>query len=171
MNKSRAQGIFATKNLVLMAMLIALNIILSRFLSVAAWNIKIGFAFLPVVIAAIYLGPLQAAIVGGVGDFLGAMIFPIAAYFPGFTVTAFFVGLTYGLFLHKKQSILCILGAVVLTELVGSLLLNTLWISMLFGSPFLPLMVTRLVQVCAMSVVEIISIRVLCKLPVHVQHA
>ena len=51
---------FTTKQLVIIAMLVALNVILSRFLSIAAWNIKIGFAFVPVVFAALYLGPWQA---------------------------------------------------------------------------------------------------------------
>ena len=38
----------STQHLVFMALMIALNIILSRFLSIAAWNLKIGFAFVPV---------------------------------------------------------------------------------------------------------------------------
>ena len=84
---------FTTKQLVIIAMLVALNVILSRFLSIAAWNIKIGFAFVPVVFAALYLGPWQAALVGALGDFIGATLFPIAAYFPGFTITAAIVGL------------------------------------------------------------------------------
>lgn len=149
---------FSTQQLVLMAVLIAANVVLSRFLSISAWNIKIGFAFVPVVIAAIYMGPLQAALVGALGDFVGATLFPIGAYFPGFTATAFLVGLTYGLFLHKKQNAALIFAAVVCTELIGSLLLNTLWISILYGSPFLPLMFTRVFQVIVMAVMEVLVI-------------
>ncbi len=37
-----------TQRLVIMALLVAISIILSRFLSIAAWNLKIGFAFVPV---------------------------------------------------------------------------------------------------------------------------
>ena len=147
-----------TQQLVMMAMLIACNVILSRFLSIAAWNIKIGFAFVPVVLAAVYLGPVQAALVGALGDFIGAILFPIGAYFPGFTLTAFLVGLTYGLFLHKKQNFVLILSAVVLTEVIGSLLLNTLWISVLYGAAFLPLLATRVFQVVIMAVAETVVI-------------
>lgn len=101
-----------TKNLTTMALLIALEIILSRFLSLSAWNTKIGFSFVPVVIAAILLGPVYAGIVGALADFIGAILFPIGAYFPGFTLTAFLTGMVYGLFLYKQQSLPRILGAV-----------------------------------------------------------
>ena len=150
-----------TKHLVLMAMLIALHVILSRFLSLSAWNIKIGFAFVPVVCAALYLGPWQAALVSALGDFFGATLFPIAAYFPGFTVTAALVGLTYGLLLHQKQSTIRILAAVLATELVGSLLLNTFWIHLLFSAPFLALLPPRILQSLVMGLVELSVIRIL----------
>lgn len=162
---------FSTQQLVLMAMLIAANVVLSRFLSISAWNIKIGFAFVPVVVAAIYMGPLQAALVGALGDFIGAILFPIGAYFPGFTATAFLVGFTYGIFLHKKQNNARIFGAVVLTEVVGSLLLNTLWISILYGSPFLPLMATRVFQVLVMGAAEFLVVRSMTGVFFRVQHA
>lgn len=148
-----------TQQMVLMAALIAAHVVLSRFLSIAAWNIKIGFAFVPVVLAALYMGAWQAALVGALGDFIGAILFPIAAYFPGFTVTAFLTGLVYGLFLHKGRSSAAILGAVLVTEIGGSLLLNTLWISILFGAPFAPLMATRVFQVVIMGFVEFVAIR------------
>lgn len=161
---------FSTQQLVFMAVLIAMNIILSRFLSIAAWNLKIGFAFLPVVAAAIYMGPWQAAIVGALGDLLGATMFPIGAYFPGFTVTAFLVGLTYGYFLHKKQDWKRIFLAVFLTEFVGSLLLNTFWISVLYGSPFFPLLYTRIFQVVVMGIVEAVVIRSMTGVLVRLPH-
>lgn len=162
---------FSTQQLVLMALLIAVNVVLSRFLSISAWNIKIGFAFVPVVMAAIYMGPLQAATVGALGDFVGAILFPIGAYFPGFTLTAFLVGLAYGIFLHKKQSNALIFIAVILTEVIGSLLLNTLWISILYGSPFIPLMATRVFQVFVMGVMEFLVVRSMIGVFYRVQHA
>jgi len=161
----------STQQLVMMAMLIAVNVVLSRFLSISAWNIKIGFAFVPVVVAAIYMGPVQAALVGALGDFVGAVLFPIGAYFPGFTLTAALVGFTYGVFLHKKQNNTLIFGAVVLTELFGSLLLNTLWISILYGSPFLPLLVTRVFQVVIMIITEMLVISCIISKLFRVRHA
>ena len=146
---------FSTRTLTSMALLIALEIVLSRFLSISAWNTKIGFAFVPVVIAAILLGPLYAGIVGAAADFLGALLFPIGAYFPGFTLTAFLMGLCYGLFLYRNQSFPRILGAVAVHQLILSLLLNTLWISLLYGSPYDPLLVSRLPQCAILAAVQL----------------
>lgn len=148
-----------THRLVMMSILIASSIILSRFLSIPGWNFKIGFAFVPIVLAAILLGPIPAAIVAAVADYLGAILFPIASYFPGFTFTAFIVGAIYGVFLYKKQTMKNIVFAVITTELLGSLCLNTLWISVLFGTPFWALLPTRLIQVLVMTAVEVIVIR------------
>lgn len=162
--------LFTTQQLVMMGILIAIHIILSRFLSISAWNLKIGFAFLPIVFAAIYLGPWHAAFVGAVGDFLGATFFPIGAYFPGFTITAFLVGFIYGVFLHKKQGWKQIISAVLITEIGGSLLLNTLWISVLYGSPVLPLMATRVFQVVVMVCIDCVLIRCVADISKKVNH-
>ena len=161
MEKKRSR--ITTKELVIMAVLIAVEIVLSRFLSISAWNTKIGFAFVPVVVAAILLGPVQAGIVGAVADVLGAVLFPIGAFFPGFTLTAFLTGLVWGLFLHKEQTLPRVLGAVAVNQLILSLLLNTFWISVLYGSPFKPLLVTRLPQTGILTVVQIVVILVLAK--------
>ena len=91
------------KAMVTCAALIAAAIVLSRFLSINAWNLKIGFTFVPVFIAAYLYGPIGGAVVGGIADFIGAILFPIGAYFPGFTLTCVITGAVYGLLLHKKQ--------------------------------------------------------------------
>lgn len=148
-----------TQQIVLMAALIAINVILSRFLSISAWNFKISFSFVPVVIAALYLGTWQAGIVGGIGDFIGAMLFPIAQYFPGFTLVALLTGVSYGFFLHKKQTFPRILCVVIFVELIGSVLLNSLWISLLHGTPYWAILPPRLVQASVMIVVKCIVIR------------
>ena len=166
---------FSTKTLTTLAMLTAIEIILSRFLSVNAWNIKIGFNFVPIVVAAILYGPIAAGIVAALGDFLGAILFPIGAYFPGFTLTAFLTGCVFGVFLHEKdekdalpsedgedkksgKGWLRIIAAVGINQLVLSLFLNTLWISILYGSPYGPLLATRVVQCLILTAVQLICI-------------
>ena len=153
-----------TRTLTLSALLTALEIVLSRFLSISAWNTKIGFAFVPVVLAALLLGPLSAGIVAALADFLGALLFPVGPYFPGFTLTAFLMGLCYGLFLHGKQSFMRILLAVAVHQFVLSLLLNTLWISLLYGSPYGPLLLSRLPQCGLLTAVQLVVIPVLVRL-------
>ncbi|MBQ9648122.1 MAG: folate family ECF transporter S component [Oscillospiraceae bacterium] len=156
---------FDTKMLATLGVLLAMDIVLTRFLSVSAWNIRIGFGFIPVVLAAMLFGPLPAAIVAALADLLGAILFPTGPYFPGFTLTAFLTGLTFGLLIYKKQSVRNTVAAVVIVQFVLGLLLNTLWISTLYHSPFVPLLATRVVQSALLSVVQFVTIRVLAKLP------
>lgn len=152
-----------TKMIVTMGLLIALEIVLSRFLAINTWNIKIGFNFVPIVAAAILYGAVPAGIVAAMGDFLGALLFPIGAYFPGFTLTAFLMGLVFGLFLHEKQTLLRTLGAVAINQLILSLFLNSLWISILYSSPYWPLLATRVVQCAILAPVQVIVIQLMAR--------
>lgn len=157
-NKERRSNV---NRLVIMGVLIAMDVILTRFLSIQTPITRIGFAFVARVIAAIILGPLQAAAVGGIADFVGMLAFPSGTYFPGFTLTAAMFGLIYGLFLHKKVTPVRIVGAVVTSQIVCSLGLNTLWLTIMTGSSFLALLSTRLIQALVTGAVQIVTIFVL----------
>ncbi|MBR5269056.1 MAG: folate family ECF transporter S component [Anaerotignum sp.] len=156
-----------THRIVLMAMLAAIQIVLSRFLSINLWNLKIGFAFVPIALAGMLLGPMGAGLTGMVADLIGATLFPSGAFFPGFTLTAFITAFGYGFFLQKKQNMPNILAAVLFSEIVGTLLLNTKWLSILYGTPFLPIFITRVGQAVGMGIVEVIVIRLLAKYVPH----
>lgn len=132
-----------------------MEIVLSRFLSIHTWNVKISFSFIPIVMAAMLFGALEAGIVAALGDILGAFMFPVGPYFPGFTVTAFLTGVLFAMFLKKKQSLARTVIAVLLVQLIGSLMMNTYFISILYGAPFKALFVTRIYQAAVMAVVQI----------------
>lgn len=151
----------SVKNITLMAMLIAIEIVLSRFCSVQAWNVKIGFAFIAPVTAAILMGPVQAVVVAGVADLLGAIMFPIGPYFPGFTLNSCLNGLVWGLFLHKKPSIPKAAIAVGINQFIIGLFLTTFWISVLYGSPYVSLLPVRFTQACILFVAQFVTISVL----------
>ena len=59
-----------THRIVLMAMLAAIQIVLSRFLSINLWNLKIGFSFVPIALAGMLLGPVGAGLTGMVANTL-----------------------------------------------------------------------------------------------------
>lgn len=141
--------------LLALAMLTALEIVLNRFASIRTWNLKIGFSFIPIAAAAILYGPLGGALVAGLGDLIGAILFPNGPFFPGFTATALLTGLVFGLFLKKSLKPLSVVLAVGINQLLLSLLLNTLWISILYGSPFFPTLVSRLPQCAILIPVQI----------------
>ena len=152
------------KTMVSCGVLVAAAIVLSRFLSINTWNLKIGFTFIPIFLAGYLYGPFKGALVGGIADLVGAILFPIGAYFPGFTLTCALQGVTYGAFLRKKQTPARILIAVGIVQLILGLCLNTFWISLISGSPFKVLFVTRLVQCLIMIPVEFLVIGAMSKL-------
>lgn len=146
----------------MIGILAAMEIILARF-SVHTWNIKIGFSFVPIVVAAIIYGPMAGGLVAAIGDVVSAVLFPVGAYFPGFTLTAFLTGAAFGFCLRKKVNILNTALAVFIAQGLISQCMNTYWISFLYGSPYGPLFFTRLYQTAAMSAVQFACILVIDK--------
>lgn len=128
-----------TKIMVTCALLVALQVILARFLSINTTFVVINFSFLAVALSGILFGPLWALAVGAVSDLIGATLFPFGAFFPGFTVTAGLVGLIYGLFLHQKGEgfhgralWLRVVGASLCASLTR-LVLNSVWLYIMYG--------------------------------------
>ncbi len=125
---------FATEKLTFLALLIALQVVFGNLTQVPFIGKQFNFGFLPIAAAGAMMGAVPAAIVGAVGDFIGAHLFPQGAYFPGFTLTNALVGVAYALFLHKRRpSWVLSIGAAVV-GCVLNLLLNSLWLSILYGS-------------------------------------
>lgn len=150
------------KGLVQVSLLIAMEIVLSRFMSISTPIMRIGFGFVPVAICAIMFGPIWAGIAGATADFLGATLFPIGTYFPGLTLSAALVGIVFGLFLYKrKEGWLPLAGAVAINCLIISLLLNTYWLTILMGKGFMVLLPVRIVQNLIMIPIQFFVIRLL----------
>ncbi len=154
---------FTTQKLVMAAILVAMYVVVNRFLSISTWNVKVGFSFIPVVIGALLLGPIYGGIIGGLGDFIGAMLFPFGPFFPGYTATAFLMGWWYGKILEKDHGKVRIILAVIPAEIVCSLILNTLWTSIVFGSSYIGLFSTRMLQFAIMSILKILTIAIMSR--------
>lgn len=166
MNKNR----FSTKMLATLSILVAMEVIIARFGTIRPTeSIKISLDFIPIVIAAILYGPVPAVIMSILADVLGAFLFPVGPFFPGFTLTAAVTGLIYGLLLHKSQSMPRVVCAVVLQQLVCSMVINTFWLHVLYGLPYLPTMAARLVQCAVVTALQIVVIPLIAKtiLSVH----
>lgn len=90
----RGRAAVSIRVLTVLAMLLAMTIMLDRFpgLSVKTPGWKIGFSFIPPMIAAMLYGPIEAALVYGLSDLIGATLFPFGPYHPGFTVVAALMG-------------------------------------------------------------------------------
>lgn len=96
--KRNQNGIFSTRNLILMAALIAMQIILARFLSIQASDIlRISFESVPIVLAGMWLGPLSGAIVALIADILGTVLSGYGIWFPPIALGPILVGVISGL--------------------------------------------------------------------------
>ena len=146
---------FTTKKLVYMALFTSLSIILTRMLSIriplfGVEGIRIGFGGLPIILAGFLLGPLAGGIVGATADLLGFWINPIGAYMPHFTMTAFLTGFIPGFLyyytFHREKSYFTLLSAVGIGQITTSILLVPYFIHTLFGAPYTPILVPRLIE-------------------------
>ncbi len=153
-----------TRTLVTVGLLIALEIVLSRFCSIQTPIMKIGFAFVALAICGMMFGPLWGGICGAIADFVGVTLFPTAAFFPGFTLSTALTGVIFGLFLYNKdKSWMNVAIAVALNCLCISLLLNTYWLTMITGTPYAVLLPTRIIQVLIMIPIQFIVIKTIQK--------
>lgn len=152
----------STKNLVLVSMILALQIVMTRFLSIQTPIVRIGFSFIAVALNAALFGPWVAGITGILADLIGMMLFPAGAYFPGFTVTAFLSGFIYGVFLHRDEiKLKHVAIAVVLVSLICNLGLNTLWLSMMQGKAWMVLLPPRVGKEIFLIFVRIFTINLI----------
>jgi len=149
----KGKKLFTLETFIVLALLVAIEVILTRFFSLKQWNLRFSFGFIPIVIAAILYGPIASATVAACADFLGAILFP-----------AFISGIIYGLFLHKKQSLPNIVGAAVVTQFICGLVMNSYWLSIISSkSTFWGLIPVRSIQSVVMSIVIISVTYVLSK--------
>lgn len=81
--KRNQNSIFSTRRLVLMAVLIAIQIVLARYLSLQiSPTLRISFETIPLALAGMWLGPIGGAIVALVSDILGTIISGYGVWFP-----------------------------------------------------------------------------------------
>ncbi len=146
---------FPTKKLVYLAFLIALTIVLQRFLSIqipmaGVAGVRIGFGGLPIIIAGVTMGPLAGGAVGAIGDVVGYFMNPQGAYMPHFTMTAALTGIIPGwiifTLLGGKRKIWMLLLAIGVGQLTTNVILVPVFLQMLFGIPIQATMVPNFVS-------------------------
>lgn len=154
------------KKIILTAILLAMQIILSRFLSIKTPITKISFAFVPTMLCAVWLGPKWTVLLNVLGDLIGATFFPTGPYFVGYTISTAVAGLIYGFILYKKkedaysdfQFIIRLIISTTLVAIISNMLLNTLWTSMTTGKAFKVLFFTRVTKQLIMIPIHIVVI-------------
>ena len=122
------------KKTILAGLLIAVGVILNRFISIKTPILNISLTFIPYMLSGILLGPWWAMISAGMTDLIGALLFPFGPYFVGYTISALIAGLVYGLLLYRKKQmsrkkfLVRLIIAVLIVVVVCNALLNSLWV-------------------------------------------
>lgn len=142
----------ATKNMTTIGLLVGISVVLTRFLGVMVpfagiQALRLSFGNLPVMLAGILLGPAAGALTGAVADLIGAILFPVGPYFPGFTLSAAMSGaipvIVLRLFPKGETGFWPMLLATFARGLVVSTL-NTLWLAILSNKAMWVLLPPRL---------------------------
>ena len=94
---------------------------------------------IPVYLAAIFFGPVYGGMVGGLADFLQAILFPVGGFNPLFTLTGILFGVIPALFFRNQQkpTFLRLLLTVAVTQISCSVVLNSIFLTISYGTPIL----------------------------------
>lgn len=143
--RSSARALESVLALAVCGMLLALKIVLGLFSVDVSQILKIGFSFLPVAVAGMLFGPVAGGVVGAAGDILSWFVRSTGPYFPGFTLDAALSGFLYGLFFYRrKPGMVRVAAAKTSVTVLVSMILNPLWLSLLYGKAFYAIFAARI---------------------------
>ncbi len=147
-----------TKVITFCGMMGALSVILGYVATIKFGQyIRIGFSGLPNQIVDYLFGPWIGAIFGGAMDIIKWFVSGDGDFFIGFTITAMVGAIIYGLFTYNKPlKIWRIIAAQVLVKLVCNIILNTLWLNLLYGKAIAAILPGRLVSNAVMLPIDAI---------------
>ncbi len=141
------------KKLVISAMLVAVGVVLGRIVSIPVFalgttTMYIGLGPLPIMLICCMYGPIWGMASACVWDLTGAILFPQGAFNPAFSVTAAIFGLVLGLFFMKprKVSFLYMILACTVSQMLFSVILNTLLLFIFYSVPWQALLLPRAVE-------------------------
>ncbi|MGI5997960.1 MAG: folate family ECF transporter S component [Lutispora sp.] len=151
----------STTSLAVGGLLAGMSIILTRFFGIylAGGAVRLSFGEIPILLSGIMLGPAIGGLTGAIADLAGMMMFGGGGgpYFPGFTISAMLVGLIPGLIFNKDKSysLWKIAVTVLITSLLVSLGLSTLWLTILLKKGFWVLLPARIISKSIMAPIEV----------------
>lgn len=142
------RGLKDTRKLIYCALLIALQTALNSLAAIPLGStIRITFGYLAVAVNAVLLGPFPAMAGAMTADLLGCIIRPMGPFFPGFTLSAGLGGLVYGIAFYKRDITLWrVMAAKLIIDICINVLLNTLWLKILYGNAFFALLPSRMLK-------------------------
>ena len=145
-----------TKVLTFCGMMGALAVVLGYVATIKFGQyIRIGFSGLPNQVVDYLFGPWIGAIFGGAMDVIKWFASGDGNFFPGFTITAMLGAIIYGFFLYKKPvKVLNVVLSQLTVKIVCNIILNTLWLNMLYGQAIAAILPGRIVSNAVMLPID-----------------
>ena len=137
------------RGLVVMAMLAAVSIVLTRLLVIYITNsIRISFGNIPIMLAGFWFGPIWGLVVGFVTDFVGATCLSGLGWYAPMSLSPMMMGCIAGLIgmiMRRKQmtGLPWWLLLTYLCNIPATMLWTTYCLSGMYGTPFTTLLLVR----------------------------
>lgn len=153
----------STLRTAILGVLMALQLILGRFSFSPTTFFRFSFTFIATVLMAVWVGPIWASVASALTDIVGTLIMG-SPYFVGFTISAILGAFIYGVFLYDQRvSLVKVIIAQVLISVIVNLVLNTLWLTLMYKTPFLALLPARGLKELVSAPIQIFIIYIILK--------
>jgi len=156
-----------TKTMVTASFLIALNIVLSRFVAIPG---IINFGGFPIIFGGIVFGPVVGGIVGGIGDVLSHFLKPTGPFMPHFVLTSALTGIIPGILAKvlkvdwTKPALWKIFVSILVGQVITSVIMVPYFRNILFDHP----LIVTMTKAATRQAVNIPAYSVMLKLLVPV---
>lgn len=129
-----------TKIIAISGFLIALNVVLSRIITIPG---VINFGGFPIIFAGVVYGPIVGGVVGAIGDIVSFIVRPTGPFMPHFVLTSALTGIIPGLIMGLLKAELPnfplwkIFISILVGQVTTSILMVPYFRSILFDHPFI----------------------------------
>ncbi len=148
---------FKLKTLIVCSLLAALSIVFGKFLAIPVGDsIRFSFENTPIFIAGFLFGPLCGVLTAVVADLVGGLMVYGGSVNLIITLGAAIIGFSGGILyrLLKSKLILKIVISVAVAHIMGSVLIKSLGIHLVYGSPYGVLLCWRSLNYLIMTFID-----------------
>lgn len=147
-NMNNRKFTFTTNQIAVVGVLMGLGLALSRVAIPLGTTNRLSLGFVVTAAISMLYGPWVGGFAAAGVDLLVSFLFgQQGTVFIGFTLTAFVNGVIYGFFLHRRRpNWQRLVLAILFQTVISNVILNTLWINILYQTPIVVLLASRIPQ-------------------------
>lgn len=165
MFKTSIQKLKSTKNLTIIALLIATKIAIGSIYIPVGDNLRIYFKFFITALEGAMFGPSVAIITGALSDLIGFILFPSGPFFIGYTISSATGGLIFALFLYDTNiTVLKLALSKLFVNIFVNIGMGSLWSSILFSKGYIYYLIQSTIKNIVLLPFEIILLTIVFNL-------